>query len=79
MLYKSAAVDVDIGTRVFVFEAGLAIIVIKWGSQINYFAKTIRPIDGVHCSCSDAGSDVIHGCGEMRLVKEIFGPIYERG
>jgi hypothetical protein len=27
MLYKSAAVDVDIGTRVFVFEAGLAIVV----------------------------------------------------
>ena len=26
MLYKRAAVDVDIGTRVFVFAAGLAII-----------------------------------------------------
>jgi hypothetical protein len=61
-------IDIDIGTRVFVFEAGLAIIII---------GITIRGIDGAHCSCWDAGPEMSHSCREMRLVKDMFGPIDE--
>jgi hypothetical protein len=42
MLYKSATVDVDIGTHVFVFEAGLSIVVSSENCFHNIYHRGSR-------------------------------------